>query len=366
MGANCRTVFIEPNLPQVTEDELADGFRRLCRELNQHGVTSAFDASLRNREELAAFGRLRRAGELTLRVYPSPYPVYGADWDPQGAATRLYEAGLYTGFGDEWLKLGSLTYGVDGDPMVFQEALLEPYANDPSGQYYGTFRVTQEVAESFSLAAHSNGWQISAVCLGDAGVKRAIDAIEKAVQAVSRDNHRHRLEHAQLWNPALLDRAAELGIVWSSILALMASMGRWTTLDAWGPERSRWAFPVRSALERGIVVSGGSDWSVDHYDPMIGIHTLVSRRLEPLEDGYVLAPEEAVSVLQAIRVHTYNGAYACFEEHLKGSLEVGKLADLAVLSEDILSVPVDRIRELRTVLTVLDGNIVYEDAAVRL
>jgi predicted amidohydrolase YtcJ len=361
MGANCRDVFILPNMPRATEDELVEGFRWLSGELNRHGVTTAFDASLRNREELAAWRRVRAAGELTLRLYPSPYPVHGADWEREGASTRLFESGLYTGFGDEWIKLGSLTYGVDGDPMTLQEALLEPFANDPTGKYFGTYRVTQEVAESFSLAAHSNGWQISAVCLGDAGVKRAIDSIEKAVRAVPRDNHRHRLEHAELWNPSLLDRAAELGIVWNSVLALMAGMGRYATLDAWGPERSRYGFPVRSALERGIMVSAGSDWPVDAMDPMIGIHALVSRQLEPLEAGDVLAPEEAVSVLEAIRIHTYNGAYTSFSEDQKGSLEVGKLADIAVLSDDILRVPTDRIRKVRTVLTVLDGKVVYQD-----
>ena len=108
------------------------------------------------------------------------------------------------------------------------------------------------------------------------------------------------------------------------------------------------------------MVSGGSDWSVDSLDPMVGIHTLVSRRLEPLEDGHVLAPEEAVSVLQAIRIHTYNGAYTAFEEDIKGSLEVGKLADIAVLSKDILSVPEDKIRELQAVMTILDGQVVYD------
>jgi hypothetical protein len=97
---------------------------------------------------------------------------------------------------------------------------------------------------------------------------------------------------------------------------------------------------------------------------MVGIHALVTRRLEPLEDGDVLNPDEAVSMLDAIRTYTYNGAYSVFEEERKGSLEEGKLADIAVLSEDILSVPEDRIRELTAVMTMVDGKIVYETAGV--
>ena len=364
MGANCRTIFVEPNIPKVTQDEVVEGYRRVCKELNRHGVTTAFEASLRRQEELLAWRRLREEGDLTLRVYLSPYPVYGPDWEKDSSATKMFDAGLHTGFGDEWIKLGSLTYGVDGDPMVWQEALLEPFSNNPTGdpEYRGTFRVSKEVADDFCMKAHANGWQISAVCVGDAGVTMAIDAIEKAQAAYPGRHMRHRLEHAQLWNESLLERAGKLGIVWNATLALGVAMGRWATLDAWGP-RSRYSYPVKSALEHGIMVSGGSDWSVNDMNPMIGIHALVTRRLEPLKDGHVLAPEEAVSVLEAIRIHTYNGAYTAFEEDSKGSLEVGKLADVAVLSEDILSVPVDRLRDVSVVLTILDGKVVYEAAS---
>ena len=359
MADNTRTAFILPNLPRATEDDLVEGYRWMGRELNRHGVTSAFEASIRSREEVAAWGRLRREGGLTLRVNLGPYPLYGSDWTREGAAAKVFEAGLYTGFGDEWIRLGSLTYGVDGDPMGPHSALFEPYTNDPKGQYRGSFRVTPETAEAFSLAGHAGGWQISAVCFGDHGLTVAVDAIERAMRAHPRPDPRHRLEHAHLWNASLLRRVAELGIVWNFQPALMAGLGRWGTVEAWGPERARYGFPVKSALEHGIVVSGGSDWPVDPLDPLVGIHALVTRRLEPLEDGDVLVPEEAVSVLEAIRIYTYNSAYTAFEEGIKGSLEVGKLADVTVLSEDILAVPADRIRDLRTSLTILDGKVVY-------
>ena len=113
-------------------------------------------------------------------------------------------------------------------------------------------------------------------------------------------------------------------------------------------------------MELGIVVSGGSDWPVATLDPMVGLHALVTRRLEPLDDGDVLNPDEAVSVLDAVRTYTYNGAYTAFEEDQKGSLEEGKLADIAVLSGDILGIPPDAIRELTAVMTMVDGRIVHE------
>jgi predicted amidohydrolase YtcJ len=331
----------------------------MCGELNRYGITSALEANIRNRWQVAAWRRLREEGGLTVRVNLGPYPLYGDDWDLGIAPTQMYEAGLYTTFGDEWIKLGSLTYGVDGGVFGQTAALYEPYSNDPKGQYRGSFRATTEVADSFSLAAQANGWQISAVCHGDHGITVAVDAMEKAQRAYPNRHLRHRLEHAYLWNESLLERAGRLGIIWNTQLPIMTALGRWGTIEPWGP-RAKYGFAIKSALEHGIVVSGGSDWSVTTYDPMVGVHALVTRRLEPLEDGEVLNPEEAVSVLEAIRIYTYNGAYTSFEEEIKGSLEVGKLADVVVLSEDILAFPADRIREIRAVLTIVDGRVVYE------
>ena len=152
------------------------------------------------------------------------------------------------------------------------------------------------MADAVSMQAHLNRWQISAVCFGDHGITVAVDAIEKAQRAAPELQLRHRLEHAHTWNEALIRRCADLGIVWNLQPALMAALGRQNTLEAWG-DRARYGFPVRSALEAGVVVSSGSDWPVDDMNPMVGIHTLVTRRLEPLETGDVLAPEEAISVM---------------------------------------------------------------------
>ena len=359
MYDNTRAVFVFPNLPEITEDALVEDYRWWCRELNRHGITSAYEAFISKKIEVAAWRRIREEGNLTIRLNLGPYPLFGKEWEKEGAATKMFESGLYTGFGDEWTKIGSLTYGVDGGVFGPMAALFEPYSNDPRGEFRGNFRVSPETADAFSLTAHKNGWQISAVCHGDHGITVAVDAMEKAQKAHPGRQMRHRLEHAYLWNPELLRRAGELGIIWNTQLPVMVAMGRWKTHEAWGP-RARWGFPVKSALEHGVVVSGGADFPVGNFDPMVGVHALVTRRMEPLEDGDVLYPEEAVSVLEAIRIYTYNGAYTAFEEEIKGSLEVGKLADLVVLSGDILTVPADSIRDLRAELTIVDGKVVYE------
>jgi len=159
-----------------------------------------------------------------------------------------------------------------------------------------------------------------------------------------------------------MDRMAELGVLWNTQPPIMEIMGREALYGQWG-KRSGFAFPFKSLTERGVIISGGSDWPVGLYNPLIGIDILVNHRFGPEENGEVLNPDERLSVLEAIRVYTYNGAYAAFEEEEKGSLEEGKLADLVVLSEDVLSVPATKIRELQVDQTYVDGRLVYERVA---
>ena len=122
------------------------------------------------------------------------------------------------------------------------------------------------------------------------------------------------------------------------------------------------AFPFRSLIKRGVIISGGSDWPVGLYNPLIGLDILVNHRFGPEENSEVLNSDEGLSVLQALRVYTYNGAYTAFEEDEKGSLEEGKLADMAVLSDDILSVSPTKIREIKIDQTYVDGRLVFDRA----
>jgi predicted amidohydrolase YtcJ len=152
---------------------------------------------------------------------------------------------------------------------------------------------------------------------------------------------------------------AELGVIWNTQPVLMEIVGRDGVYSQWG-ERARFAFPFRSLTKRGVIISGGSDWPVGLYNPLIGIDILVNHRFGPEENSEVLNSEEGLSVLQALRVYTYNGAYTAFEENEKGSLEEGKLADMAILSDDILSVSATKIREIKIDQTYVDGRLVFD------
>lgn len=364
MWDNTRTEFIYPNMPKCGVDDLVDGYRWISRELNRYGFTTAFEAAIRNRIETVAWQRLRRAEPPSLRVALGPYPLYGDRWDSEGTAGKIFDTGFASNFGDAWLKLGALQTGIDGGVIGQTAALFEPYSNDPTGKKRGSFRVSQEVANEFVLRAQANDWQTGLICHGDWGIQRALEAVAHARREAPRPDLRHRLEHAYLWNPQVMDRMAELGVIWNTQPPVLEVVGREGIYSQWG-DRARFAFPFRSLYDRGVIISGGADWPVGPLNAFIGLDIFVNHRFGPDEGGEVLNSDERLSVLQAIRVYTYNGAYTAFEEHEKGSLEEGKLADLVVLSEDILSIPTTKIRDLQVDQTYVDGRMVYERVVIK-
>jgi predicted amidohydrolase YtcJ len=360
MWDNCRPVYIFPALPKKSLEELVDGYRWVHQYLNALGITSADEAAIRYPIELQAWQAMHDRGQMGVRIYLNIYPVYGSSWEKDTAAYDIFRSGLRTGFGDDWLKIGPAVIGIDGGVQGQTAALYEPYSNDPNATYRGSFRVTPEMADEFCLEAHRAGYQIAAIPHGDHGIAVTLDAIEKAQRAFPRPDPRHRLEHAYLWNAENIERAAKLGIVYNGQPPILEVLSEACTIAPWGEARSQYAFPFKSLTERGIVCSGGSDMPIVTSNPMVGIDCLVNRRLDPKPGARVLNPAERLSLLEAIRVYTYNGAYAHFEESSKGSIEVGKLADLAVLSRDIMSTPPEEIREITVALTLADGRVVFE------
>lgn len=339
-------------------DDLVTAYAWLSGELNRFGITAAVEAGLRDRTESTAWQRLQRERTPTLRVTLGPYAIFYDKWDPDCTAAKIFDTGFATGFGDRWLKLGALQIGIDGGVIGRTAALYEPYAHDPSGTDRGNFRVTQEVADDFMIRAQRANWQAGLVVNGDRGIACCLDAVAAAQRELGGSGHRHRLEHAYLWTPELMDRAAELGVVWNTQAGTVEVMGPESVYSQWG-DRARYSFPYRSLMDRGVVISGGSDWTAGIYNPFIGLDVMVNHRFGPDAGGKVLNADERLTPLEALRVYTYNGAYSSFDEGERGSLEEGKLGDLAVLSADILSIPTTSIRDLQVDETYVDGRLVY-------
>jgi predicted amidohydrolase YtcJ len=210
------------------------------------------------------------------------------------------------------------------------------------------------------IAAHRSGWQVATHAIGDLAIDVVLDAYEQALAEYPRRDPRHRIEHFAVVQPRQVGRAAALGVT-------AVPQGRFATelgdgmLAAVGPDRHGWLYRQRSLLEAGMVLPGSSDRPVVAGAPLLGIADMVNRRTA---SGAPFNPGEAVTAEQALRAWTWGSAYASRQEHVKGSIAPGMLADLVVLSEDPTAVSPERIAALAVLATIVDGRVRYDDGAV--
>ena len=197
---------------------------------------------------------------------------------------------------------------------------------------------------------------MTAHAVGDKAVTIIVNAIEKALAQFPRADCRHRIEHCGLTNPELIARIAKLGIVPVSNPSFITING--TDYNRYYGDRVRYMFPLKSYLDAGVITAIGSDSPVTHPDPMNSLYGALNRKDRKTGDD--VGENQKVEVLQIVRMMTYNGAYASFEEKLKGSLEPGKLADVVILTEDLLTYPPEDVQQVAVRATFLDGELVYE------
>ena len=206
--------------------------------------------------------------------------------------------------------------------------------------------------------AHSKGYQITAHAQGDRAIEMVLNCIEEALKKHPRIDHRHRIEHGGIASIDLQERMKELGVVVIPNPAFMYVNGD-AYLEYYG-DRVHVMYPANDYLEKGIPFAFASDTPVVDHNPLLGIHAAVNRKTV---SGHDVGICQRVSVLDAIKAYTYMGAYASFDEKQKGSIEVGKLADLVVLDQSILSVGSESIKDVTVELTMIDGRIEYEKQA---
>jgi predicted amidohydrolase YtcJ len=201
--------------------------------------------------------------------------------------------------------------------------------------------------------AHNLGIQIAVHAIGDKANKALVDLYSRLLEEFPRDDHRHRIEHASMLTSDLIYRIRDLGLIASCQPAFIISDGAWLERRL-GKERCKMVYPFRSMLDAGVIIASGSDCPVEDPNPILGIHAMVNRE--------AFIPEEAISVEDALKTFTINGAYAAFEEKVKGSIEVGKLADLVILSENPLEIPRERIKEIKVWETIIRGKTIFKKA----
>ncbi|HEY2063681.1 MAG TPA: amidohydrolase [Amycolatopsis sp.] len=365
-------LLLRPLTYPTPVESVVRGLDRAGQQYLSEGITSVQEAGIggglvgETPAELAAYQLARSRGVLRVRSTVMVAASVLHDL-PDGAGFGL-DLGLRTGLGDDWLRVGPMKLFADGSLVGRTCAMHEPFAGAGSAagaaagagsavgesQNRGYFQVPEdELARTIRLA-HDAGWQIATHAIGDRAVTVVLDAYEAALAASPRADHRHRIEHCAVLQPAELTRLASLGLIASPQGRFVNELGDGMRA-ALGEHRVPWCYRLRSVLDAGVVLPASSDRPVVNGAPLLGLADMVRRRTS---SGAPFSPEEAITPAEALRAYTYGSAYATFAEDRLGTLEPGKLADFAVLSGN----PLDEsgMDDLRVLATAIDGELRYE------
>lgn len=312
-----------------------------------------------NDPSLGAYQTAIEAGTLRPRmtVMPFHHLLHGLELGAEG--WRTLDMGMRTGFGDERLRLGPVKIISDGSLIGRSAAVHRCFCGEADNR--GLMVVDPEELSELVLSFHRAGWAVATHAIGDRAIDHALDAVEAAQRAEPRPA-RHRIEHFSMASDEQVRRCSALGVVPVPQGPFVTEFGD-GVLEAIGPDRARGTYRLRSLLDAGMTVPGSSDSPICDADPIASIDAMVNRRTS---SGAEFFPEERVTVEQALRAYTYGSAYAVGREHEVGTLAPGQLADLAVLSEDVLGMDPARVGSASVTATVVGGELLRgEDAVAR-
>ncbi len=310
------------------------------------GVTSGHEAGIFHPAEFSVFQEAWAEGTLALRTYMMIRNPF---------LESLEGVGLSTGFGDDRLRVGSIKIVSDGSLIGRTAAVCSPYDHAAQDDL-GLTMFSQEELDDLVWRGHSAGWQLAIHAIGDRAIDMCLDSYQSAMNRMPRGDCRHRIEHCGIMRPDIIARMADMGVIPVGQPPFIAEFGD-GFLNHLGRERSQLTYPLKSLLNAGIPVAGSSDSPVSSYQPLIGIQAAVTQRTN---GGEIFAPAEALTVEEALSIYTRNAAFAAFDEHKKGSVTVGKYADLAVLGRDPRIEPAGTLSEIPIAATIQGGEFVYE------
>ncbi len=337
--------------PEFNYLQLKDGIVFALNQCLERGVTTVHDI-VRSGEPVRAYQEIYKEGRMHARVSILPRVI-----ESMIESKSLIELGLITGFGNEWLRVGGVKMSIDGGITGRNACFYDPYEDDDHNQ--GIIRIQQDELNETVLKCHNAGLRCCVHAIGDRAFDMALDAYENALEKSPRKDHRHRIEHMGNWlaTQERMQRMVRSGIVAIPNIAIGYYVGD-AILDCVGEKRLTKAFPFRTLLKNGVIIAGGSDspgyWPVD---PLRDIAACVSRRMRW---GEVWVPEERIGVGEAFAMHTTTASWVGFEENDKGTLEVGKLADIAVLAEDPFAIQPEQIKDLKVEMTIVGGKVKYQ------
>ncbi|MCK9358129.1 MAG: amidohydrolase [Dehalococcoidia bacterium] len=329
-------------IPDPTPEQDRKALKLACTGAAGLGITG-WHEMLSDPTMLRAFQTARTRGELSVRVTAYIYIDY---------LNEVTGAGLQSGFGDCMLRFGGIKLLGDGALSGRTAFLQEPYVGTTDN--YGVQGIRTDVMNAQILAAHRAGLQIGIHANGDRFVGMVLDAYEAAITAYPRPNHRHRIEHCSVMTPQLLARIKRLGLVAIPFGEYIYYHGE--KMSSYGPKRLEMMLPHRSFLDAGIPVAGSSDYPCGPWSPLVAIQSCVTRKSRA---GEGIGLGQRITAEEAIRVYTLGSAYASFEETIKGSIKVGKLADFAFLGKDPTTADPDEILGIPVLATMVGGKFTY-------
>ena len=342
VAEKARDVFRDLIPSDSNREERRDGVKLISQMMTAAGLTSVHQTG-GGRNDMIAYQDARADDGLHFRMYLFPRGQLFFD---------LVNSGIRTGFGDEVFRIGAVKFGADGSASERTMAMSTPFEGSPGD--HGILTMNQEEIHEAVENAHRNDFQIGIHANGDIAIDMVLNAYERVQSLWPRPDPRHRIEHCSLVNPDLLRRIKATGSIPTPFYTYVHYHGnKWVY---YGEEKMKWMFAHKSFLDYGIPVAPASDYTPGPYEPLMGIQSMVTRKDWM---GRVWGPNQRISVDEALKVCTMNGAYASFEENIKGSITTGKLADFVILAEDPHDVDPDQIKNIEIVRTVVGGTTMY-------
>lgn len=338
------TELINKAVPAPSEESEDGALQAAMNYAAAHGVTTAHSMYGYN----AAFERANKKNQLITRIYAGQML---SEWK------ELKKKIDAEGKGNKWLKIGCLKAFVDGALGSHTAAFFKPYSDAPKDS--GFFITREEDLYRWTKSADSAGLHVMIHAIGDKAIHTVLNIYERVEKENGAKDRRFRIEHLQHIQPSDIPRLAELNVIASMQPYHAIDDGRWAEKII-GTERSKTTYAFRSLIDANAKVAFGSDWPVAPATPLEGIYAAITRRTLDDKNPGGWFPEQKISVEQALKAYTIEGAYASFDENVKGSLTKGKLADLVVIDQNIFKIAPEKIKDVNVVNTLVGGKVVYQ------
>ncbi|MEE8354834.1 MAG: amidohydrolase, partial [Candidatus Bathyarchaeia archaeon] len=345
--------LVRRHIPPQGLERTAEAIKRASNAFSEAGITGVIEAGIEPLD-MKAYQKVASEGELTVRVNMMLRGSLAGE-SAEESDTRIRDFPMTTGFGDDLLRFLGLKLLIDGGVGGRTALLREPYEDDPDN--CGILIMPEEDLQKRVDAGNLAGMMVGVHCAGGKAMDIVLNAFEETDKLKPIKGRRFSIIHAYQPTEQNFETCRRLGITVASQPSFLYYLGE-SYYENVGHGRSEWLKPHRAWIDNGIMVASGTDSPVTPYPPFPSLWASIARRTEV--NNVQMGTEQSITREEAIRLYTINGAYHTFEETIKGSIEPGKLADLIVVDRDILTCPIDDIREAKVLRTILGGKTVYE------